>query len=52
MRIAPGLRYDFTRDLFLEGVYSFTTIDNRHAGTTVDRNLFMLRLVVQHRLFE
>jgi hypothetical protein len=36
----------------LDGFYGFTTINNRETGTTAQRNLFMLRLVVQHRLFE
>jgi hypothetical protein len=52
MRISPGFRYEFTRDFFLEGSYSYTRIDNNTAKTTADRNQFMLRLVIQHRLFE
>lgn len=65
LRIAPGFRYEFTRDLFLEGSYSFIRIYNNAANgtnlgittnspshTTVTRNQFMLSLTVKQRLFE
>ena len=65
LSIAPGFRYEFTRDLFLEGSYSFIRIYNNAANgtgfgittngpsrTTASRNLFMLSLTVKHRLFE
>jgi len=65
LRIAPGLRYEFTRDFFLEGSYAFTRIYNNAANstslgitvngpshTTATRNQFMLSLTYKHRLFE
>jgi hypothetical protein len=65
LRIAPGFKYEFTRDLFLEGSYSFIRIYNNAANgtsfgittngpshTTATRNQFMLSLTVKHRLFE
>ena len=64
-RIAPGLRYEFTRDFFLEGSYAFTRIYNNAANTTslglttngpshttATRNQFMLSLTYKHRMFE
>jgi len=50
--ISPGLRYEFTRDFFLEGTYTYTRIDDNVNNTSASRNLFMLRLTMQTRLFE
>ena len=49
---SPGLRYEFTRDFFLEGTYTYTRIDNNVNNTSASRNQFMLRLTLQHRLLE
>ena len=66
LRIAPGLRYEFTRDFYLEGSYAFTRIYNNAANstslggittngpshTTATRNQFMLSLTYKHRMLE
>ncbi|MGD0231633.1 MAG: hypothetical protein ABSC19_14995 [Syntrophorhabdales bacterium] len=48
----PGIRYEFNRDMYLEGSYSFVEVDNKEAGTTAFRNLFMVRFFVQHAIME
>ncbi len=64
IRIAPGLRYEFTRDFFLESSYAFTRIYNNAANstslgatinpihTTATRNQLMLSLTYKHRMLE
>ncbi len=51
-RVHPRIRYEFTKDMAMEGSYSFTLLRNRDAGTTVKRNLFMLTFTIQYPLFE
>jgi len=50
--INPRLRYEFTRDIFLEGSYNFSITKFDITRTEARRNLVMLRLYVQHALFE
>ncbi len=49
-----GLRYEFSRDMYLEGSYNFVWIDNKSANpnTIGRRNLFMVRFFVQHAILE
>jgi len=49
-----GLRYEFSRDMFLEGSYNYVWIDNKavNPGTIGRRNLFMVRFFVQHAILE
>ena len=48
----PGIRYEFNRDMYLEGSYTFIKVDNKAAGTTADRNQVMLRFFVQHAIMQ
>jgi hypothetical protein len=50
--IAPGLLYEFTKDVSMEASYTYTKVNNNVYNTVADRNLFMIRLYVQHKLFE
>jgi hypothetical protein len=50
--INPTLRYEATRDVAVEASYSHTLVQYKNANQEADRNLFMLRLILQHALFE
>jgi len=49
---APSLRYDFNRNMYLEGSYGHVKVLNNATGTTADRNQVMLRFFVQHAMME
>lgn len=46
-RISPALRYDFTKDVYLDLAYEYINLHDKCLGTTADRNLVMLKLYVQ-----
>lgn len=48
----PSLRYEFTRDLYLEMLYNYSTTDYKNTDTSAQRNLVFVRLYVQYPLFE
>jgi hypothetical protein len=50
--VSPRLRYEFTRDVFLEGSYNFSYTRDKESNTDVRRSLVMLRLYMQYPLFE
>jgi hypothetical protein len=52
LRINPGVRYEFSRDIALEASYDYTAIDNLASNTGVVRNLFSIRLYMQHPFLE
>ncbi len=52
MSFSPGLRYEYTKDVALDATYSHTRVNYRTNDTHAERNLFMLRLYVQHALLE
>lgn len=47
-----GVRYEFTRDMFLEFSYGYTKTRDRSNDTEADRNLLLLRFYVQHSILE
>ncbi len=49
---SPSLRYEFSRDMYLEGSYTFVKVINDVAATTAIRNQAMLRFFVQHAILE
>lgn len=49
---APRVRYAFNRDLYLEGVYRYTELEDREAKTSSRRHLAGLTLSMQHDLFD
>lgn len=51
-RINPRVRYDFTKNIALEGSYHYTFLRNRETRSEAHRNLFMIHFIVQYPLFE
>jgi len=52
IRVNPGVRYEFSKNIYLESSYDYTTVDDLASNTTVNRNLFSIRLYIQHPIFE
>jgi hypothetical protein len=50
--VTPNIRYDFNRDMYLEGSYTFVKVVNNISVTTAYRNQVMLRFCVQHAILE
>ena len=50
--VSPGIRYEFTRDVFLDAAYSFMLARDIFNETEVQRNVVWVRLTVQHPMFE
>jgi hypothetical protein len=50
--VSPGIRYEFTRDVFLDVAYSFILARDIFNETEVQRNQVWVRLTVQHPMFE
>ncbi|MCG6534194.1 MAG: outer membrane beta-barrel protein [Syntrophales bacterium LBB04] len=50
--VNPTLRYEPTKDVAIEASYSYTLVRYKDANQEADRNLFMLRLILQHSFFE
>jgi hypothetical protein len=48
----PSLRYEFTRDMYLEMFYNYATTDYKNSITSAQRNLVFLRFYIQYPLFE
>ena len=52
VHVIPSLRYEPTRDVAVEASYVFSWVRYRNASDHADRNLFMVRLILQHAFFE
>lgn len=52
LRVAPGLRYDFSRDIALTALYEHARYEDRAVRTTAMRHLFSLGLTMKHALLE
>ena len=50
--VNPRLRYEFTKDMALEGSYNFSFTKDKLYGTEPRRSLFLIRFYIQHALFE
>jgi hypothetical protein len=50
--VVPSLRYEFTKDLYLDLGYNFTNTQYKNTDTSAYRNLVFLRFYVQYPLFE
>jgi hypothetical protein len=48
----PSLRYEFTKDMYLEMLYNYTTTDYKDSNTSAQRNLVFVRFYIQYPLFE
>ncbi len=51
-RIHPVLRYEFTKDIALEGSYSYTYTKDKLRDTEHRRNLVVIHFIIQYPLFE
>jgi hypothetical protein len=50
--LQPKVIYAFTEQVAVEASYNHALVNNREADTTAERNLVLLRLVLQYPLFE
>ena len=50
--VNPGVRYEFSKNIYLESSYDYTAVDDLAANTTVNRNLLSIRLYIQHPILE
>lgn len=50
--ISSSLRYEFSKDISIESSYTYTKVYNNMYRMDADRNIFMIRLYAQHKLFE
>jgi hypothetical protein len=48
----PSIRYNFTKDMSVEGSYMFTHHEDKVAETRAKRNVFFVRFFVQHAILE
>lgn len=51
-RVSPSLRYEFTKDVYLDLLYDYAYTEYKTNNTDADRNLVYLRLYLQYPLFE
>ena len=50
--INPGVRYEFSKDVNVEASYEYTMVDYPAVNTEANRNLFTIRLYIQHPFLE
>ena len=50
--VTPSIRYEFTKNTSIEASYNYVFYKDSVANTDADRNLFMVRLYIQHPLFD
>ena len=46
--LSPSMRYEFTKDLYLDASYSFNQVEYRQSDTNAARNIVMLKLTWQY----
>jgi hypothetical protein len=46
--LSPSMRYEFTKDLYLDTAYSFNRVDYRTSDTAAARNIVMVKLTWQY----
>lgn len=46
--LSPSLRYEFTKDLYLDASYSFNRVEYRQSDTEAARNIVMVKLTWQY----
>ena len=52
VQVSPGLRYEFNRDMSLEGNYIYTRTNYRVTDTSADRHMVMISFNLKHALME
>ncbi|MEN6490126.1 MAG: outer membrane beta-barrel protein [Smithella sp.] len=45
---SAGIRYDFTKDIYLEASYKYTRVEHDQTDTYAEQNLVLVRLYLQH----
>jgi hypothetical protein len=50
--VTPGIRYEFDKDKSLEASYTYNRTKYNVSGVEASRNIFQVRLRMQHHLFE
>jgi predicted porin len=50
--INAGVRYDFTKDSYLDTSYEYTRVEYRLSNTAANRQLISIRFYIQHSFFE
>jgi predicted porin len=52
IRVSPGVRYEFSKNIYLESSYDYTAVDYLESNTSANRNLLSIRLYIQHPIWE
>ena len=52
LRINPGVRYEFSKDMAIESSYEYDVVDNQASNTKANRQLFSVRFYIQHPFFQ
>ena len=52
LNISPRIRYEFSKDIALEGSYRYAFVKDKTADTGTKRNLVMIYVTIRHSLFE
>lgn len=47
-----GLRYDFTKDIYLETSYKYTRVEYNQTDTHAEQNIVLVRLYLQHSFLQ
>lgn len=50
--ISPGIRYEFSKDMYIEGTVDYVRVDDMFAKTNANRYLSSLRLYIQHPVLQ
>ena len=52
IRVNPGVRYEFSKNIYVESSYDYTAVDYLESNTSAHRNLLSIRLYIQYPIFE
>ena len=52
IRINPGIRYEFSKNIALESSYDYTAVDYLASNTSANRNLLSIRMYIQYPIWE
>jgi len=47
-----GLRYDFTKDIYMEASYRYTRVDHEQRNTYAEQNIALIRFYLQHSFLQ
>lgn len=51
IRVSPGVRYEFSKNIYIESSYDYTAVDYLESNTSANRNLLSIRLYIQHPIW-